>query len=206
MVVAWDAARELWVVDRCLDAGGSFNYVDDVCDMNTTHSYEAPPQHSRWLVLVGFVLAVIGIWVAFWRSTPSRAECILRIRAIQPSSEMSARSDKEQPTERDVISQSETSQFETGNMASGGLALVLEPVAQWEQFPDLAKKWVAILNAEAASTPIISENECLLAVRIDGADFWITYDDWQECIQLEPQEKEFNHIVLALQKRLRNAL
>lgn len=96
------------------------------------------------------------------------------------------------------------SQLETFNMASGSLALVLEPVATWDQFPELAQQWAAKLNAETLSTPIITANECLLPVKIEEGSFWITYDNWQEGIQLEPQENKFNHIVLSLQKRLRN--
>lgn len=81
----------------------------------------------------------------------------------------------------------------------------MEPVAEWVQFPELARKWAAILNAETVSAPVVAIDECLLDVTIDCGEFWITYDNWQHGIQLEPKEKESNHIVLSLQKRLQMA-
>ncbi|MDW5441151.1 hypothetical protein [Polaromonas sp. SM01] len=97
-------------------------------------------------------------------------------------------------------------QFETSDMASGGLALVLEPVADGVQFPELARKWAEILNAETVSAPVVTLDGCLLDVKIDGGEFWITYDIWQHGIHLEPKDKESNRIVLSLQKQLQRGL
>ena len=97
-------------------------------------------------------------------------------------------------------------QFDTVEMASGGLALVLEPNSAWEDFPSLSKKWAAQLNAKLLSEPILSADECMLEVGISGGKFWITYDDYQSSIQLEPKENRFNDIVLQLQRDLRNDL
>ena len=95
-------------------------------------------------------------------------------------------------------------QFDTVDMASGGLALVLEPKATWAQFPAKTKKWIGRLKAEVLSAPVISADECLVEVRVSDGRFWMTYDDFQSNIQLEPVEPRFNHIILNLQKALRN--
>jgi len=88
-------------------------------------------------------------------------------------------------------------------MASGGFALILEPHSRWEQFPKYSEKWIKELNAQILSAPVISVDECLVEVRIDGGDFWISYDDFQSAIHLEPKEIKYNDIVLSLQKQLR---
>lgn len=94
-------------------------------------------------------------------------------------------------------------QFQTQQMHSGGLALVLEPLSRWEDFPRYAAKWEAKLGAERLSEPVISADECLLAIRIGGGVFWITYDDFQSAIHLEPQDNKYNEIITELQKRFR---
>jgi Protein of unknown function (DUF3630) len=94
-------------------------------------------------------------------------------------------------------------QFDTVEMASGGLALVLEQAIVWEQFPSLSKKWAMQLNAKPIFEPIVSISECVWEVEISGGRFWITYDDFQESIQLEPKEARFNDIVLTLQRGLK---
>jgi hypothetical protein len=95
-------------------------------------------------------------------------------------------------------------QFNAVQMANGGLALVLEPSSTWEEFPVLSKKWISKLNAHVLSKPTITVDECLVEVEISGGKFWITYDDFQSSIQLEPKEPELNEIVIKLQDKLRN--
>ena len=95
-------------------------------------------------------------------------------------------------------------QFATVDMASGSLALVLEPKATWAQFPAKTEKWIDRLKAEVLCAPVISADECLVEVRVSGGRFWMTYDDFQSSIQLEPAEPRFNRIILNLQKALRN--
>lgn len=89
-------------------------------------------------------------------------------------------------------------------MASGGLALVLEPQATWEQFPAKTEQWIERLKAKVLAAPVISADECLVEVMVSEGKFWMTYDDFQSNIQLEPVEPRFNHIILTLQKALRN--
>ena len=91
-------------------------------------------------------------------------------------------------------------QFDTVEMANGGVALVLEPTASREKFLALSQKWVALLNAMPLATPIMSADECLVEVKIADGEFCITYDDFQRSIQLEPKEAIFNRIILELQK------
>lgn len=93
-------------------------------------------------------------------------------------------------------------QFDLIDMANGASALVLETSADWSAFPVLAEKWLGLLPVRSHSAPVITHNECLVAVDIDGGSFWITYDDWQGGIQLEPQEPAFNDIVARLQRAL----
>jgi hypothetical protein len=107
-------------------------------------------------------------------------------------------------SEHYAMAQITMTQFATANMASGGLALVLEPKATWAQFPAKTEKWIERLKAEVLSAPVISADECLVEVRVAEGKFWMTYDDFQSSIQLEPVEPRFNHIILTLQKALRN--
>ncbi|PLX96551.1 MAG: hypothetical protein C0622_14685 [Desulfuromonas sp.] len=93
-------------------------------------------------------------------------------------------------------------QFSTKEMASGGLALVLESYASWGQFPTYAKHWAQKLNAQCLSGPVVTVDECVLEVKIQSGYFWISYDDFQSAIHLEPKEKTYNDIILALQKEL----
>lgn len=94
--------------------------------------------------------------------------------------------------------------LDISKMASGGLALVLEPSASWGQFRRYAQQWLDRLGATPLSEPSITENECLWEVALDGGEFWITYDDWQQAIQLEPKEAVYNNIIVELQQRLRH--
>lgn len=96
--------------------------------------------------------------------------------------------------------------FDTININAGGIALVLEIPAAWEDFQDCANKWSAKLGAKKVSTPIITADECLLEVVINGGFFWITYDDFQSSIQLEPKDKKYNAIILSIQKQLQKAI
>lgn len=93
-------------------------------------------------------------------------------------------------------------QFRTIEMANGGIALVLEPAATWAQFPEFSKKWISRLNASAKSKPVITCDECLVEIEVGGGRFWITYDDFQSSIQLEPKEPGFNPIVIRLRDEL----
>ncbi|RYY77215.1 MAG: hypothetical protein EOO52_06985 [Gammaproteobacteria bacterium] len=95
--------------------------------------------------------------------------------------------------------------FETVEMASGGLALVLEPSAEWGDFSKHSTSWAKKLKANVLKDPVISIDECLQEVEIEGQRFWITYDDFQSSIQLEPSEKSFNGIILAIQKILKSS-
>lgn len=97
-------------------------------------------------------------------------------------------------------------QFDTRGMANGGLALVLEPEAVWGDFPAYSRKWATKLAATPIAEPIMTVDECLWEVKISDGEFWITYDDFQSSIQLEPIEPCYNHIILALQRELRDGL
>ena len=93
-------------------------------------------------------------------------------------------------------------QFDVVTMASGGLALVLEPTSTWSEFSARAQKWKARLNAQSLSKPIITLNECIDEVTLCGGEFWITYDDFQAGIHLEPKDARYNDIVTRLRHEL----
>ena len=79
--------------------------------------------------------------------------------------------------------------FDIQNMASGGISLVLEPKASWEEFPQYAEHWANRLDAQKLADAVVTADECLLEVLVRGCRFWITYDDFQASIHLEPQDK-----------------
>ena len=95
-------------------------------------------------------------------------------------------------------------QFETVEMASGGLALVLEPSAKWSDFAKHAITWSRKLKAKQLNNAVITAYECLQEVEIEGRQFWITYDDFQSSIQLEPAKNFSNGIILSIQKMLKS--
>jgi hypothetical protein len=95
-------------------------------------------------------------------------------------------------------------QFDTVKMASGGLALVLEPSSTWDEFPAHAEKWKRRLNAKSLSKIVITFDECIAEVAVADGEFWITYDDFQSSIQLEPKNPRYNNIVAQLQADLRH--
>lgn len=97
-------------------------------------------------------------------------------------------------------------QFDTVEMESGSLALVLEPKATWGDFSAYSKMWMTRLGAKSISEPIMTVDECMLGVEIQDGEFWITYDDFQSSIQLEPREPSYNRLIVALQKELRSYL
>ena len=87
-------------------------------------------------------------------------------------------------------------------MASGGHALVLEPVSGWARFPAFAQAWIARLNARPLAKPVITSDECPAEVEVMGGHFWITYDDFRSSIQLEPKSPAFNGIVAVIRQML----
>jgi len=94
-------------------------------------------------------------------------------------------------------------QFDTLKMASGGLALVLEPSSTWGEFPAHVEKWKRRLGATSLSKAVITFDECIAEVAVADGEFWITYDDFQSSIQLEPKKPRYNNIVSQLQAELR---
>lgn len=95
-------------------------------------------------------------------------------------------------------------QFDTVKMASGGLALVLEPSLTSDELPAHAEKWKRRLNAKFLSKIVITFDECIAEVAVADGEFWITYDDFQSSIQLEPKNPCYNNIVAQLQADLRH--
>lgn len=93
----------------------------------------------------------------------------------------------------------------TTKMHSGGVALILDPKSTWSKFSKHSRFWASKLGAEIIGEPVITVDECILEVKIDGGFFWITYDNFQSSIQLEPKEPEFNEIVLNIQSKLNSS-
>jgi ABC-type phosphate/phosphonate transport system permease subunit len=58
VVFAWPSVSEFFAVDRCLDAGGSFNYASDSCDLTTNHPYVGVWEGHAFS-LVGALLSVV---------------------------------------------------------------------------------------------------------------------------------------------------
>ena len=61
VVLAWLFVSEFFAVDRCLDAGGSFNYANGQCDFTSSHQY-ASFWSRYWLwVATAFAIAVAAL-------------------------------------------------------------------------------------------------------------------------------------------------
>lgn len=50
------AMYEYFTVSRCLDAGGSFDYVSRTCDLRGSHPYQPTWLDSAWLGVVGLCM------------------------------------------------------------------------------------------------------------------------------------------------------
>jgi len=67
LVAAWQVVSYLLAVDRCLDQGGSFDYVRGECDLENSHSAISLGKTHGFL-LVAAVLAAIQSVLALRRS------------------------------------------------------------------------------------------------------------------------------------------
>jgi hypothetical protein len=61
----WLVSSRIFAVDRCLDAGGSFNYAARECDLLASHPYQAGWMDNPWLVVVGLAVVAISLGVIF---------------------------------------------------------------------------------------------------------------------------------------------
>jgi hypothetical protein len=63
MVLGWFEISQFFAVDRCLDAGGSFNYTANACDFTTSHPAEVSLGEAGFRLLVSLGLVVGGVVV-----------------------------------------------------------------------------------------------------------------------------------------------
>ena len=61
----WPVIRDFFVIDRCLDSGGSFDYVLSVCDMATNHPHLSLPEYQGFRVVASLVLGLPGLLLLF---------------------------------------------------------------------------------------------------------------------------------------------
>jgi len=60
LVLSWQWVSEFWEVDRCLDAGGSYNYIERRCDFTTSHG-PALSSGLNFQEMLGLVLLGLGL-------------------------------------------------------------------------------------------------------------------------------------------------
>jgi hypothetical protein len=64
-ILLWQPVNDFLAVDRCLDAGGSYDYAKQVCDFNISH----PIQSSRVTFWEGLGIVLVGLGIGtIWRS------------------------------------------------------------------------------------------------------------------------------------------
>ncbi len=73
-------------------------------------------------------------------------------------------------------------------MASGSLYIVLQEEASWDSFGQDASKWIKRIGAKLINKAD-SIDERVWEVEYSGISFWISYDDYQSSITLEPKVK-----------------
>jgi hypothetical protein len=71
-------------------------------------------------------------------------------------------------------------------MASGSLYIVLQEEASWDSFDQDASKWIKRIGAKLINKAD-SVDERVWEVEYSGIPFWISYDDFQSSITLEPK-------------------
>lgn len=81
------------------------------------------------------------------------------------------------------------------------ICLVLEKKSSWDDFPFYLDKWRKLLSFEVLNE-VNSVDERIAQVKLDNKMFWITYDDFQSSIQLEPCEGNEDEYLRKLAKLL----
>ena len=68
VALAWPSISEFFAVDRCLDAGGSFNYATGLCDLTVNHPYVGIWERHAPSLAGAIVSAVVGAgaWLLPW--------------------------------------------------------------------------------------------------------------------------------------------
>ncbi len=61
VVVTWPVIEEFLEIDRCLDSGGSFDYVRSLCDAQQNHRYLPLADRQGFRIITAFVFAVLGV-------------------------------------------------------------------------------------------------------------------------------------------------
>jgi hypothetical protein len=64
-VLGWSEVAQFFAVDRCLDAGGSFNYSAGACDFANSHPAEVSLIEVGFRLLIALALVVGGVVVVF---------------------------------------------------------------------------------------------------------------------------------------------
>ena len=60
LVMLWPVIRDFVAIDRCLDGGGSFDYVESVCDMSANHPHLSLPEYQGFRVVAAVVFGIPG--------------------------------------------------------------------------------------------------------------------------------------------------
>jgi hypothetical protein len=89
--------------------------------------------------------------------------------------------------------------FET--MASSGHSLRLTERVTWEDFPSYAETVVSLLGGTVVQRAD-SAPERVWDVRIDGAAFWISFDDFGLGVSLDPQTVEAGRLMPSMRATL----
>jgi hypothetical protein len=59
--LAWQPVSLFLAVDGCMDQGGSFDYVTQTCDFETSHPYVSHDESDRNYFLAAIVVGVFGL-------------------------------------------------------------------------------------------------------------------------------------------------
>ena len=60
-ILIWPLLAQFSAVDRCLDAGGSYDYINSVCDFAENHEYLAVFDRQGFRIVGFLVFSVLGI-------------------------------------------------------------------------------------------------------------------------------------------------
>lgn len=65
VILAGFYMRELYLVDTCIDSGGSFNYTTMTCDLSVLHQYIPFVARHRAFTILVFISACLALLVAW---------------------------------------------------------------------------------------------------------------------------------------------
>ena len=74
LLLSFSYVREVWLVDSCLDSGGSFDYLRMICDRDVSHAFVPYSQRHDALVAIVVLATLVAASYLVFKSGMSRTD------------------------------------------------------------------------------------------------------------------------------------